>query len=155
MALGAKDKTQLMARWLALDYGLKRCGLAVTDPSNIIASPLETVATTQLMSFLKNYMQTEPVELLIVGLPVNLDDAASEMTTHVESFISQWKKIYPKIPVQTIDERFTSSIAKQALLIGGMKKSGRQKKENLDKVSAAVILQSFMEKQAFLNRQKG
>lgn len=144
-----------MARWLALDYGLKRCGLAATDSANIIASPLDTVATPQLMTYLNNYIKNEQVELLVVGLPVHLDGTPGEMAKHVNKFIAQWQKSHPSIPVHTIDERFTSSIAKHALIQGGMKKSDRQRKENLDKVSAAVILQSFIERQAFLNRQKG
>lgn len=134
-----------MPRILAIDYGLKRTGLAVTDPLQIIASPLDTVATHQLMEFLKSYMVQEEVEGFVVGQPKQTDNTPSEIAPHVEGFVKRLKAQFPETPVYRVDERFTSIMAQQTLIAGGMKKKGRQDKSNIDKVSAAIILQSFME----------
>ncbi|MDJ1503799.1 Holliday junction resolvase RuvX [Xanthocytophaga agilis] len=134
-----------MPRILAIDYGLKRTGLAVTDPLQIIASPLDTVATHQLMDFLKSYMVQEEVESFVVGQPKQTDNTPSEIAPHVEGFVKRLKAQFPETPVHRVDERFTSIMAQQTLIAGGMKKKDRQDKSNIDKVSAAIILQSFME----------
>ena len=134
-----------MARVLAIDYGKKRTGLAVTDPLQIIASPLETVQTHQLMNYLKKYLEKENVEAFVIGMPKNLQNRDTDSTASVRSFIRNLKKSMPAVPVVEIDERFTSKIASQAMVLGGMKKSERRIKENVDKLSATIILQSYLE----------
>ena len=140
-----------MPRLLAIDYGLKRTGLAATDPLQIIASPLETVLTLQLMDFLKDYAQREEVEAFVVGQPKQTDNSPSEIAPHVEGFVKRLHTQFPDIPIHRVDERFTSVMARQAMLAGGMKKKDRQNKANVDKVSAAIILQSYMERRAIGN----
>ncbi len=134
-----------MGRILAVDFGKKRTGLAVTDPLQIIASPLETVPTHQLIPFLEKYAQQEEVEAFVVGMPRNLQNTDTDSTESVRKFIESLKKKFPGTAVHEIDERFTSKMAKQAMLTGGMKKSDRRKKENVDKLSATIILQSYLE----------
>ena len=138
-------KTLLMPRILAIDYGAKRTGLAVTDPSQIIASALETVPTEKLLEFLKKYAQNEPIEAFVVGMPKNLNGTSTDGTAYVERFIIELKAAFPEIPVHLHDERFTSKMAVQTMIAGGMKKKDRQIKGNIDKISAVIILQSFME----------
>ena len=133
-----------MGRILAIDYGLKRTGLAVTDPLKIIASPLETVYTTSLINWLIDYIKKEEVEQIVIGLPVKLDMTDTHTTGPVKKIIEKIKQQFPHIPVFTEDERFTSKIAQQTMILGGMKKKNRRKKVNVDKISAAIILQSFM-----------
>ena len=135
-----------MGRILAIDYGTKRCGLAVTDPGQIIASPLETVLTHELMNYLQTYFEKEEVELLVVGHPRKMDHSESESMKQIRFFVGAFKKRFKKIPVEWMDERFTSRLAMDAMVAGGMKKSDRKVKGNVDRVSAALILQSFMEK---------
>ncbi len=135
-----------MGRILAIDYGLKRTGLAVTDPMKIIASPLETVQTDGLINWLIDYLKKEDVERIVIGLPVNLDMTDTHTTDPVKKFIENIKHQFPHVPVSTEDERFTSKIAKQTMILGGMKKKNRRNKVNVDKISAAIILQSFMAK---------
>lgn len=135
-----------MGRILAIDYGTKRTGLAVTDPGQMIASPLETVATHDLMNFLKDYFEKELVDLLVVGLPRQMDHSDSESLKQIRFFVQAFKKRFEKIPVEWVDERFSSKMAMDALVSGGMKKQDRKVKGNLDKVSAAIILQSYLEK---------
>lgn len=134
-----------MGRILAIDYGKKRTGIAVTDPLRIIATPLETVATHELISFLKSYLQKETVDEFVVGMPKTLLNEDSEIAPLVRKFIELLKKTFADKPIHEADERFTSSMAKRALIEGGMKKKERQVKGNVDKVSAAIILQSFMQ----------
>ena len=134
-----------MARILAIDFGLKRTGLAVTDPLQIIASPLETVPTRELISFIKQYFIQQEVESLVIGMPKDLRNQDTDSTASVRSFLILFRKSFPNIPIHEIDERFTSKIAKQAMVTGGMKKSERRKKENVDKLSATLILQSYLE----------
>lgn len=134
-----------MARLLAIDYGTKRTGLAVTDPEQIIATALETVPTHNLMSYLKNYLDREQVEAFVVGMPKGLDNQDTNSTSHVKGLIKRLNKEFPGIPVYEHDERFTSVMAMQALLMGGSSKKDRREKGNLDKVSATIILQSYME----------
>lgn len=133
-----------MSRILAIDYGLKRTGLAVTDPLQIIATSLETVETNRLFPFLKSYIDKEPVHQIVVGMPKRLDNQDTDMTSHVRSLVEELQKKFPQIPVALVDERFTSSIAKQAMIDGGMKKKARRVKGNVDKISATLILQSYM-----------
>jgi len=133
-----------MGRVLAIDFGLKRTGLAVTDPLKIIASPLETIPSINLLDWLKVYFAKEEVEHIVIGLPVNLDLSATHATGPVKDIIEKIKRKFPHIPISTEDERFTSKIAHQAMVLGGMKKKDRRKKSNVDKISAAIILQSYM-----------
>ncbi len=133
-----------MPRILAIDYGAKRTGLAVTDPSKIIASALETVPTDKLLEYLKKYTQTEVVEAFVVGMPKNLDGTATDGTAYVERFVVELKNSFPETPIHLHDERFTSKMAMQTMIAGGMKKKDRQVKGNIDKISAVIILQSFM-----------
>lgn len=137
-------QTELMARLLAIDYGLKRTGIAVSDPLKIIASALDTVETEKLFNFLQAYISREPVELFIVGMPRRLNNQPSEMAQVITEFILKLKTAFPAIPVVEIDERNTSIQAQQALIAGGMKKNQRQIKGNVDKVSATLILQEYM-----------
>jgi putative Holliday junction resolvase len=134
-----------MGRYLAIDYGTKRTGIAVTDPLNMIASALDTIQTHELMNFLGSYMSGEDVEKLVVGKPMNLDNTPSESMKYVKQFVSAFKKRFPDVAIEWVDERFTSKLAMDAMVTGGMKKSERRKKENIDKVSAAIILQSYLE----------
>lgn len=134
-----------MGRVLAIDYGKKRTGLAVTDPLQIICSPLETVATKELLSFLKSYNQSEGIDEFVIGMPKDLMNNDTDSTASVRSFINLLNKEFPTHKIHQIDERFTSKMAKSAMLTGGMKKSDRRKKENVDKISAAIILQSYLD----------
>ena len=136
-----------MGRILAIDYGLKRTGLAVTDPLKIIASPLETVPTGKLLEWLTGYFEREDVETIVIGMPVNLDGRDTHTTAPVKKLAGKIGKKFPKIPVVFEDERFTSKMALDAMLSGGMKKKERRKKENVDKISASIILQSYLSKQ--------
>lgn len=134
-----------MARILAIDYGLKRTGLAVTDPLQIIATGLTTVESKQLMSYLKKYFTTEQVELIIIGEPKNLDDSDTHATPLVANCIKQLQKNFPAIPVKTVDERFTSKMAKDAMLEMGLKKGQRRNKALVDEIAATIMLQEFMQ----------
>ena len=134
-----------MSRLLAIDYGAKRTGLAVTDPLQIIATALDTVRTHELLDFLKKYSQSESIEAFIVGMPRKLDNTDSDNAPRVVAFLKILKKSFPEIPIHTHDERFTSSMALQTMIAGGYKKSDRREKGNIDKISATIILQSFME----------
>lgn len=136
-----------MSRLIAVDYGAKRTGLAVTDPLQIIATALETVRTHDLIEFLKKYVEKEEVEAFVVGMPRKLDNSDSENAARVQVFVKTLKKTFPQIPVHTHDERFTSSMALQSMIASGSKKSDRREKGNIDKISATIILQSFMEAQ--------
>lgn len=133
-----------MGRLLAIDYGRKRTGLAVTDPLRIIATPLETVPSHQLLEYLKKYCASEPVDAFVIGMPKTLKNEDSEIAPQVRQFIIKLREAFPEKPVHEADERFTSSMAQQAMLAGGMKKKDRQDKSNVDKISATIILQSFM-----------
>lgn len=137
--------TSFMSRILAIDLGLKRTGLAVTDPLKIIATALETVDTATLASYLKSYVARESVERFVLGLPRKLNNEDTEMTSHVRKMEAQLRKLFPSIPVSLVDERFTSSIARAAMITGGMKKKERRVKGNVDKISAVLILQSYLE----------
>ena len=134
-----------MGRILALDYGRKRTGLAVTDPLQIIANGLETVHTAQLMTFLIEYIAVEPVERVIIGLPKQMNNDYSESMTYITPFVNRFKKQFPNIPIEFVDERFTSVLAHRAMIDGGLKKKDRQNKALVDEISATIILQSYLE----------
>jgi putative Holliday junction resolvase len=138
-------KIKALGRILAIDYGSKRSGVAVTDPGQRFASPLETVLSHELMNFLKDYVEKETVDLLVVGQPWQMDHTESESMKQIRFFVQAFKKRFAGIPVKWVDERFTSKLAMDALVAGGMKKSERRAKGNLDKVSAAIILQSYLD----------
>ncbi|MBS1556357.1 MAG: Holliday junction resolvase RuvX [Bacteroidota bacterium] len=134
-----------MARILSIDYGIKRTGLAVTDPQQIIATALETVETARLIAYLKTYFEKEAVDEVVIGMPKQLNNQDSDTAPNVRQFIGTFKKNFPAKPITTIDERFTTSIAQQAMLMGGMKKKDRQIKGQSDKISAVLILQDYMQ----------
>ena len=134
-----------MARILAIDYGAKRTGIAVTDPLGIIAQPLETVATHTLMEFLRSYTSRESVERIVVGLPKQMDGSPSENFSRIEPFVGRLRKEFPAIPVEYYDERFTSVLAHKAMLDGGLGKMARRDKAMVDRISAAIILQGYMD----------
>ncbi|MEZ4799674.1 MAG: Holliday junction resolvase RuvX [Flavobacteriales bacterium] len=134
-----------MSKVLAIDYGMKRTGLAITDELRIIASPLETVDTSNIFNYLEKLIVKEKIVDIVVGEARHLDGNASEITIEQQKFCDQLLKKFPSIVIHRIDEMFTSKLASQALIMGGMKKKDRQNKGNLDKVSAAIILQSFLE----------
>ncbi|MCF6295536.1 MAG: Holliday junction resolvase RuvX [Flavobacteriaceae bacterium] len=133
-----------MARILAIDYGLKRTGIAVTDELQIIASGLTTVATKELIPFLKDYVVKESVELFLVGLPKQMNNEPSQSEAFISPFLNKLKVTFPKIPVERVDERFTSKIAFQTMIDSGLKKSKRKNKALVDEISATLILQSYL-----------
>lgn len=133
-----------MARILCIDYGGKRTGIAVTDPLQIIATSLTTIETKDLISFLKKYFQEEAVELILIGEPLNLDDTPTHATPLVKAAIVKLKKEFPDMPIQTVDERYTSKLASRAMVEMGMKKKDRQVKGNIDKIAATIMLQEYL-----------
>ncbi|MDM9630789.1 Holliday junction resolvase RuvX [Robiginitalea aurantiaca] len=133
-----------MARILALDYGIRRTGVAVTDPFQLIASGLTTVPTEDLWTFLDTYLKEEDVERIVVGEPKQMDNTPSEVEGAIGKFLLEFSKRYPKMPVSREDERFTSKMALRAMIDGGMKKKKRRQKGALDEISATLILQSFL-----------
>jgi putative Holliday junction resolvase len=134
-----------MGRILALDYGKKRTGIAVTDPLQIIATGLTTVDSQQLFEFLKDYAKKEVLEMIIIGEPYNLDGKATDATAAVKHCIRRLKNTFPEIPIQTVDESFTSKMASKAMVEMGMKKKDRQKKGNIDEIAATIMLQEYLE----------
>lgn len=140
-----------MARILAIDYGQKRVGLAVTDEGQIIATPLTTVHSKDIINFLKEYLHREPVELFVVGEPRQMNNAPSESVKFTEPFVRLLAKTFPDVKIARIDERFTSKMAQRTILEAGAKKKDRQKKELVDMVSAVIILQSYLESRSFGN----
>lgn len=140
-----------MGRIVAFDYGTKRVGIAVTDPLQIIASGLTTIHPKDVVEFLKKYMQTEQVELFVVGEPIQMDGTASQSAPHVKGFITILRKAFPEIPVEKMDERFTSKMASSVIAQSGLRKNDRQNKALIDTVSATIILQSWMQRREYLN----
>jgi putative Holliday junction resolvase len=136
-----------MPRILCIDYGKKRTGIAVTDPLQIIATGLTTVDSHELISFLKKYFQQEEVELMVIGDPKNLDDSDTHATPLVNAIIKKLEKEFPKIHIKKVDERFTSKMAKQAMIDMGMKKKDRRNKRTVDEIAATIMLQEFMASQ--------
>lgn len=133
-----------MARILSIDYGKKRTGLAVTDPLQIIAGGLATVATSELFDYLKAYIAREQVEMIVIGEPRQPNGEPSENLARVQQFVNRWRKAVPQVPIQYYDERFTSVLAHQAMLDGGLKKKARQNKGLVDEISATIILEDYM-----------
>lgn len=134
-----------MGRIMAIDYGTKRTGLAVTDPLRIIATALETVETPKLLTYLKEYFVKEQVDELVIGLPKQMNNADSETAPFVRQMVAKINQAFPDLPVKYVDERFTSKIALRAMVEGGMKKKDRRDKQNVDKISATLILQTYLE----------
>lgn len=134
-----------MARVLAIDFGQKRVGIAVTDPDQIIASGLTTVRSFEIFDFLQDYFNKEEVERVVIGDAVQMNNEASDSMKIINPFIKKFEKTFPGIPLQKIDERFTSMIAKDTILHSGASKKTRQNKALIDKVSATIILQSYLE----------
>lgn len=137
---------EIMGRIMAIDYGRKRTGLAVTDELRLIATGLTTVETPNLMSFIAEYLTKEKVDCFVVGEAKHLDNTPSESAQYIEPFVVKLKEKYPAIPVERVDERFTSKMAFQAMIDGGLKKKQRQNKALIDTISAVIILQSYMQR---------
>ncbi len=133
-----------MARILSIDYGKKRTGLAVTDPLQLIAGGLATVSTSELFDWLKNYIAHESVERIVIGEPRQPNGQPSENLARVQQFVNRWRKAVPEVPVEYYDERFTSVLAHQAMLDGGLRKKARQNKALVDEISATIILEDYM-----------
>lgn len=129
---------------MALDYGKKRTGIAVTDPLQLIASGLSTVATDELLEFLESYQKEEPLEVIVIGQPRRMDHSFSEIETEIIAFIRKLRNRFPDLPVERQDERFTSKMALDAMVRGGMKKKDRRDKARIDQVSATIILQAYL-----------
>lgn len=135
-----------MGRILALDFGEKRTGVAVTDPLKIIASGLTTVATKSLIDFLKNYLNSEEVDLFVIGEPKQMNNSPSESEVYIQPFLKQLTKTFPQIPIERVDERFTSKIAFQTMIDTGITRKKRQNKSLIDQISATIILQSYLDR---------
>jgi putative Holliday junction resolvase len=133
-----------LARILSIDYGKKRTGLAVTDPLQIIAGGLATVSTSELFDWLKAYLTKEPVERIIIGEPRQPNGQPSENLQRVQQFVNRWRKAMPDVPIEYFDERFTSVLAHQAMIDGGLKKKARQDKGLVDEISATIILEDYL-----------
>ena len=138
-----------MARILSIDYGRKRTGLAVTDPLQIIAGGLATVATSELFEWLQAYIAREPVERIVIGEPRQPNGEPSENLARVQQFVNRWRKAVPNIPIEYYDERFTSVLAHQAMMDGGLRKKARQNKGLVDEISATIILEDYMRSRKF------
>jgi putative holliday junction resolvase len=134
-----------MGRVLGIDYGNKRVGLAVTDPSQIFAFPLNTLKTSEIDKFIADYVAAEHVEAFVVGYPVQMNNEPSESVKYINPFIKKLKKIYPGFPVYLVDERFTTQMALKTMIEGGLKKKKRQNKMIVDMISASIILQSWLD----------
>ncbi len=134
-----------MGRIMAIDYGSKRVGLAVTDPLRIIASSLEAVHSKDLIEYLKKYCSKEIVDVIVVGEPKTLQNEKSDSARFIDPFVTHLERTFPSIKIVRYDERFTSKIAQQTMLMGGMKKKDRKVKENVDKISATILLQDYLE----------
>lgn len=138
-----------MSRILAIDYGRKRTGIAVSDTLQMIANGLTTVPSHQLLTFILDYVSREPVERIIVGLPKQMNNEVSENMKHIEPFVRSLKKRLPDMPIEYVDERFTSVLAHRTMLEAGLKKKDRQNKALVDEISATIILQTFLESKRF------
>ena len=137
-----------MDRIIGIDFGNKRTGLAASDPLGIFASALETVHSTKIIDYLKKYAEKERIVRFVIGYPMNLDGRPSEAKAHVDAFLPKLKSAFPGIPVELEDERFTSVLAHRAMIDGGMKTSRRRDKTEVDRISAAIILQSYLDRTA-------
>ena len=141
-----------MARILSIDYGRKRTGIAVTDTLQLIANGLCTAATHDVLAFLLDYVQREPVERIIIGLPRQLDNTPSESMRYITPFVTKLRKSLPDMPIEFFDERFTSTLAHRTMLDGGLKRKDRQNKALVDEISATIILQSYMESKTYKDK---
>lgn len=137
-----------MDRLIGIDFGIKRTGLAVSDPLGIFASALETVHSSEIIPYLKKYAEKERIVGIVIGYPVNLDGRPSEAKAHVDAFLPKLRAAFPEVPVTLEDERFTSVLAHRAMIDGGMKASRRRDKAEVDRISAAIILQSYLDRQS-------
>ena len=135
-----------MNRTIGIDYGSARVGVAVSDPLGIFASPLETVPSAKIIDYLQSYAVSETVERFVVGWPLNLNGEPAQAAADVEAFLKRLRKAFPQVPVELEDERITSVLAHRAMIDGGMKKSDRRDKKSVDRISAAIILQSYLDK---------
>ena len=138
-----------MARILSIDYGKKRTGIAVTDPLKLIAGGLATVSTSELFDWLKAYLAKEPVECIVIGEPRQPNGQPSENLERVQQFVNRWRKAMPEVPIEFYDERFTSVLAHQAMIDGGLKKKARQDKALVDEISATIILEDYLRSRKF------
>ena len=134
---------------MAIDYGRKRTGVAVTDPLQLIANGLATVPSGELVEFIQSYLAKEPVELIVVGQPKQMNNEPSENMRYVQAFVTHLKRTLPQIPIEYYDERFTSVMAHQAMLDGGLRKKKRQEKALVDEISAVIILQAYLESKKY------
>lgn len=137
-----------MPRIIAIDYGTKRTGLAVTDPNKIIATALDTIHSAKVIGYLREYLKKEAVECFVVGEPMQMNYTPSEITPQINSFIKKLSEAFPEIPIRRVDERFTSKMAMQSMLVDGSTKSDRRNKELIDQRSAVIMLQSYLENQS-------
>lgn len=135
-----------MDRIIGIDYGRKRTGIAASDPLRIFASALDTVPSAKIIDYLQNYSRTEHIERFVVGYPINMDNTPSQAAKDVDAFLNLLRKRFPDTPVTLEDERFTSVLAHRAMIDGGMKKKDRMDKQSVDKISAALILQTYLDK---------
>jgi putative Holliday junction resolvase len=138
-----------MGRIIGIDYGVKRIGLAVTDPLQIFASPLMTVSTGEFYKFITGYLETDNVDAFVIGYPVKMNNQPSASVTYINPFIKRLKKTYPEKHIYLADERFTSQMAIRTMVEGGVKKRDRQDKSMVDKISASIILQSFLDNRSY------
>lgn len=145
--LNFAGNNKTLGRIIGIDYGTKRVGVAVTDPSQMIASGLTTVGAHEILDFLSNYLLKEKVDAIVLGLPRKMNNTDSESLKYIRQFETALRRKFPDLPVKFMDERFTSQIALDTMIRGGMKKKDRQVKGNLDKISAAIILQNYLEQQ--------
>ena len=143
-----------MGRIIGIDYGNKRIGLAVTDPLQIFASPLDTVKPHEFDNFIQTYLKNEKIDEFIIGYPVQMNNQPSESVKYIDPFLKKIKKKFPDIPVHLVDERFTSKLAFQTMIDGGVKQKGRRDKAMVDKISASIILQSFLDSRTNKKLQK-
>ena len=135
---------------MAFDYGTKRIGIAVTDPLQMIANSLDTIHPLEIIDYLKKYLQTEQVERFVVGEPKQMDNTPSQSAPHVKGFVNMLKKNFPEIPIDMMDERFTSKMASAVILQSGINKKARQNKALVDNISATILLQSWLERKSFM-----
>ena len=136
-----------MARIVALDFGKKRTGIAVTDPSQLIATALDTVETGELIGYLKKYFAKEEIEKVLIGYPLNFDNSDTDATPLVDKFIPKFQHVFPTVPIEKVDERLSSRMASQAIAEMGLKKKDREQKELIDSVSAVILLQEYIQSQ--------
>ncbi|MGI6323170.1 MAG: Holliday junction resolvase RuvX [Bacteroidales bacterium] len=135
-----------MSRIIGIDYGKKRVGIAVTDPLKMFASPLNTLHPDEFNNFIRVYMKSETIEAFVIGYPVTLNNKPSDSVKYIDPFLKKLKRDFPEIKIHLVDERFTSSMAHRIMIDGGLKKKERQNKGTVDKISASIILQTFLDK---------